>query len=64
MSTSGIGFLVAAILIAVIWFVFVAPSERRYHDKKLRLLQERIERRRRHQQKQTEQTPDSVDADS
>lgn len=56
--------MVAAILIAVIWFVFVAPSERRYHDKKLRLLQERIERRRRHQQKQTEQTPDSVDADT
>jgi len=41
-----IGILVALGLIAVIWIAFVAPSERRYHEKKLQLLQDRIEKRR------------------
>ncbi len=41
----GIGLLIAFGLMAVIWFVFVAPSERRYHEKKLQLLQERIRKR-------------------
>jgi len=46
MSLYSIGLLVATALVAVIWFAFVAPSERRYHEKKLQLLQERIEKRR------------------
>ena len=46
MSMSVIGLIVALLLIAVIWFAFVAPSERRYHERKLRLMQERIERRK------------------
>lgn len=45
MNVSVIGLLVAAALIVVIWFAFVAPSERRYHQRKLQLMQERIERR-------------------
>ena len=53
MSTSVIGFLVAVGMIVVIWFVFVAPAERRYHERKLKLMQERIERRRRHLQERT-----------
>jgi hypothetical protein len=46
MSLYSTGLLVATALVAVIWFAFVAPSERRYHEKKLQLLQERIEKRR------------------
>ncbi len=48
MSTTVVGMIVALALIAIIWFVFVAPAERRYHDRKLRLMQERIERHRQH----------------
>jgi hypothetical protein len=47
MSLYSIGLFVALGLIAVIWFAYVAPSERRYYDKKLQLLQERIEKRQR-----------------
>lgn len=32
-------------LILVIWFALVAPAERRYHARKLKILEERIERR-------------------
>ena len=46
MSLYSIGLFVALGLIAVIWFAYVAPSERRYYDKKLQLLQERIKKRR------------------
>lgn len=38
--------LAALALIAVLWFVVVAPSEKRYHARKLELMQERIARRR------------------
>ncbi len=44
-SEYGIGLSIAFGLMAVIWFVFVVPSERRYHEQKLRLLQERIRKR-------------------
>ena len=46
MPSYSIGILVAMGLIAVIWIAFVAPAERRYHEKKLQLLRERIEKRR------------------
>lgn len=45
MSIQVIGLLIALALVLVIWFAFVAPSERQYHERKLKLLQERIERR-------------------
>lgn len=48
MNVSVTGLLVAFAMIAVIWFVFVAPAERRYHERKLKLMQERIERRQQH----------------
>lgn len=46
MSLYAVGFLVAITMIAAIWFGYVAPSERRYHDKKLEMLQERIAKRK------------------
>lgn len=45
MNVSVVGLLAAVALIVVIWFAFVAPSERRYHQRKLKLMQERIEKR-------------------
>lgn len=46
MNVSIAGLLVASALVVVIWFAFVAPSERRYHERKLKIVQERLERRR------------------
>ena len=61
MSLYSTGLLVTTALVAVIWFAFVAPSERRYHEKKLQLLQERIEKRRQYLQKEApEQQDDAV----
>ena len=51
-------------MIVVIWFVFVAPAERRYHERKLRLMQERIERRQRHlQQRQSNKSAEVPEVD-
>ena len=47
MSTPVIGFLVAIAVIGAIYFLFVVPGERKYHETKLRLMQERIERHQR-----------------
>jgi hypothetical protein len=58
MSLYSTGLLVATALVAVIWFAFIAPSERRYHEKKLQLLQERIEKRRQYLQ---EEAPEQLD---
>ncbi len=55
MSISAIGLLIAFVIIVIIWFIFVAPAERRYHERKLRLMRERIRRR---QQRLKEQQPD------
>ena len=63
MNTSVIGLLVAVALIVVIWFVFVAPSERRYHERKLELMQERIEKRKQHL-KEEKARRDGADATS
>ena len=61
MSLYSTGLLVATALVAVIWFAFVAPSERRYHEKKLHLLQERIEKRRLSlQEEASEQQDDAI----
>ena len=59
MNTLIIGSAVALALIVAIWFGFVAPSERRYHERKLELMRERIERRR----QVIEDRADAADAD-
>jgi hypothetical protein len=46
MSFPVFGVIAALVLIVVIWFAFVAPSERRYHERKLKIVQDRIARRR------------------
>lgn len=60
MTTSMIGLLVALLMIVVIWFIFVAPAERRYHERKLKLMQERIERRQRHIREQKSKRPSEL----
>lgn len=46
MNVPVVGVLVALGLILVIWLAVVAPAERRYHERKLKILEERIERRK------------------
>ncbi len=55
MNTALVGLIVAAVVIVGIYFLFVVPGERKYHETKLRLMQERIERH----QKQREAGQDS-----
>jgi hypothetical protein len=45
MTTPVAGLLVAALVIVAIYILFVVPGERKYHETKLKLMQERIERR-------------------
>lgn len=45
MSTAVYGILFALAVLAAVYFLFVVPGERRYHETKLKLMQERIERR-------------------
>ena len=62
MNTAVIGLIVAVALIVGIYFLFVVPGERKYHETKLRLMQERIER---HEQKRKgDQPADSSDPPS
>ena len=62
MNTAVIGLIVAAALIVGIYFLFVVPGERKYHETKLRLMQERIERHE--QQRKGDQPADSSDPPS
>ncbi|MDX1482774.1 MAG: hypothetical protein R3315_13905 [Woeseiaceae bacterium] len=57
-----IGFLVAVAVVVAIYFLFVVPGERKYHETKLRLMQERIARRE--QAKQNERRESDARADS
>lgn len=50
-STVVVGFLVAVAVVAGIYVLFVLPGERKYHETKLRLMQERIAR---HEARQAE----------
>ena len=38
-----------------IWFLFVVPSERRHHERKLEMLQRKIEKRQSHMNEQESQ---------
>lgn len=42
--TAVVGFVVAGAVVAGIYFLVVLPGERHYHETKLRLMRERIER--------------------
>ncbi|ANO52024.1 hypothetical protein [Woeseia oceani] len=44
------GFLIAMGLFVAVWFVFVVPSERRDHARKLEIVQKRIAEREQRQQ--------------
>jgi len=61
MSGQLIGTLIALVVGLIVWFAFVVPSERRYHERKLRLLQERIERRQQNDEADDESGNDSAD---
>ena len=42
MSLPVLGFFAAVAVVVAIYFLFVVPGERKYHETKLRLMQERI----------------------
>ena len=61
MNTALVGLIVAAIVIVGIYFLFVVPGERKYHETKLKLMQERIERHEQRQSKQASGSSESPD---
>ena len=46
-----------------IWFFFVAPAERRHHERKLEMVRKRIERRESGEQMQDESTYNESEED-
>ena len=38
-------FVIGGIVVALVWFLMVVPAERRYHERKLQAVQEKIRRR-------------------
>ena len=46
-----------------IWFFFVAPAERRHHERKLEMVRKRIERRESGEQMQDESTDNESEED-
>ena len=57
MNTPAIGFVVAIVVIVGIYFLYVVPGERKYHETKLRLMRERIEKHERRQRDRQSSTP-------
>ncbi len=61
------GILIGAVLVVVVWFLFVAPMERRVHERKFELMKRKLERNEeRLSQLSMNERPDSTgkDADS
>ena len=44
MAMYGYGFLIGVALIVIVWFLFVAPMERRMHERKMQLMRRKLER--------------------
>lgn len=44
MPTYAYGILIGAILVIVVWFLFIAPMERRVHERKMELMRRKLER--------------------
>lgn len=47
-----------------IWFLFVVPSERRHHERKLEMLQRRIDKRQARADKNDSDTPTNENDES
>ena len=44
MAIYGYGFLIGIILVVIFWFLFVAPMERRMHERKMELMKRKLKR--------------------
>lgn len=44
LSTSTYGFLIGIALVLIIWFLFIAPMERRAHQRKMELMKRKLAR--------------------
>lgn len=53
-------FGIAAVLVAVVWFFFMAPLERDYHQRKLEMIRKKIaEREQKSGQRQADESADA-----
>lgn len=43
MNISTYGFLIGMALVLIIWFLFIAPMEKRMHDRKMDLMRRKLE---------------------
>jgi flagellar biosynthesis/type III secretory pathway M-ring protein FliF/YscJ len=44
MPMYGYGFLIGIVLVLIVWFLLVAPMERRMHQRKMELMKRKLER--------------------
>ncbi len=44
MPIYGYGFLIGVALVLIFWFLFVAPMERRMHERKMEVMRRKLER--------------------
>lgn len=44
MSMYAYGILIGVVLVVVAWFLFIAPMERRIHERKMELMRRKLER--------------------
>ena len=64
MPMYGYGFLIGIALIAVFWFMFIAPMERRLHERKMELMRRKLERNEERLRLQMGNEPDENPADA
>lgn len=44
MPVYGYGFLIGIAFVVIFWFLFIAPMERRMHERKMELMRRKLER--------------------
>jgi uncharacterized membrane protein (DUF106 family) len=44
MASYGYGFLIGIVLTVIFWFLFVAPMERRMHERKMKMMKRKLAR--------------------
>jgi membrane protein YdbS with pleckstrin-like domain len=52
-------FVIGSVVVALVWFLFVVPAERRYHQRKLQAVQEQIRRREEALSNEIDNAPDN-----
>lgn len=63
MALYGYGFLIGIALTVIFWFLFVAPMERRMHQRKMELMKQKLARNEK-RLRELEENENSEDAES